>query len=61
MDAFNPFYEAAVNHMSVQVNYLEELLGRKLTVDEKDNIYEFYSLLNPDVRSKFEASLGPLL
>lgn len=61
MDAVNPFYESAVNHMAVQLRFLEELIGRELTIEEKENLHEFYSLLNPNLKSDFEAKLGPLL
>lgn len=61
MEAINPFYEAAVNHMTVQVNYLEELIGRSLTVDEKDNLHEFYLTLPPNIQSEFESKMGYLV
>lgn len=60
MDA-NPFYEAAVNHMAVQITELESLINRKLTVDEKDNLHEFYLNLPVEIQEKFEDRCGQLL
>lgn len=57
----NPFYEAAVNHMAVQITELESLINRKLTVEEKDNLHEFYFNLPADVREEFESRVGKLL
>lgn len=57
----NPFYQTAVDHMSTQINYLEELIGRELTSSEKENIHEFFHLLNPNLKSRFEDKLGPLV
>ena len=57
----NEFYQAAVNQMTVQINYLEKLIGRSLTDDEKDNIHEFFSNLDLNTQSKFEAQVGSLL
>ena len=61
MEATNPFYEAAVNHMAVQINELETLINRKLTVDEKDNLHEFYLTLPVNIQVEFELKYGPLL
>lgn len=57
----NPFYEAAVNHMANQLAYLEKLVGRPLTDEEKDNIHEFYQGLHPRSKEEFEDKFGPLL
>lgn len=57
----NSFYESAVNHMVTQLNYLEKLIGRKLTPDEKDNLHEFYSSLDSNIKYKFESELGSLV
>lgn len=61
MDAYNPYYTAAVDKMKAQINYLEELLGRNLTPSEKDNIHSFFYSLNPAIQDKFEEVAGPLL
>lgn len=61
MNEINPYYEAAVNHMTVQLNYLEELIGRELTVDEKDNLHEFYLTLPPNIQAEFETHLDRLV
>lgn len=57
----NPYYEAAINHMQDQLNYLEKAIGRKMTAEEKDNIYEFFQTLHPRTREDFEDKFGPLL
>jgi hypothetical protein len=57
----NPFYEAAVDLMHNQLAYLEKLVGRPLTADEKDNIYEFYKGLHPRTKESFEEKFGLLL
>ena len=57
----NPFYEAAVNHMADQLAYLEKLVGRPITDEEKDNMYEFYSSLHPRTKEAFEDHYGPIL
>lgn len=61
MSEHNAFYEAAVNHMANQLAYLEKLVGRPLTSDEKENIYEFYQGLHPRSKEEFEERFGPLL
>lgn len=58
---YNPFYEAASNLMHTQLIYLEKAVGRELTADEKDNIYEFYSELDSNIKSNFEDEFGALL
>lgn len=57
----NPFYEAAVNHMAAQLAYLEKLVGRPITEEEKENIYEFYQTLHIHTREEFEDKFGPVL
>lgn len=57
----NSFYEAAVNHMAVQINELETLINRKLTVDEKDNLHEFFLGLPTDIQEAFEDRVGRLV
>tara|TARA_R100001086_G_C11835421_1_gene257692 strand:+ start:804 stop:995 length:192 start_codon:yes stop_codon:yes gene_type:complete len=61
VNSVNAFYEAAVNRMAVQINELEALIKRKLTVDEKDNLHEFYSNLPNSLKEKFEDRVGPLV
>jgi hypothetical protein len=57
----NPFYEAAVNHMAAQLAYLEKLVGRPLTEEEKENIHQFYQGLHPRSREAFEERYGAIL
>lgn len=57
----NPYYEAAVNHMAVQVQCLEDLIGRSLTPNEKDNLHEFVYSLDPSIQAEFESRAGNLL
>jgi len=57
----NPFYEAAVNHMAAQIAYLEKLVGRPITDEEKENMYEFYQGLHPRTRESFEEHYGSVL
>lgn len=57
----NPFYEASINHMANQLAYIEKLLGRPLTDDEKDNIHEVYDRLHPRSKEEFENKFGKLL
>jgi len=58
---YNPFYEAASNLMHIQLAYLEKAVGRELTADEKDNIYEFYQTLDSRIQDGFEDEFGSLL
>lgn len=57
----NPFYSAAVEHAENQINYLEELLNRQLTEDERENIHEFLAGLDEDIQFQFENKIGRLL
>lgn len=57
----NQFYQAAANHMHVQINYLEELIGRSLSPDELENLHEFYDLLDESTKFKFESKVGNLV
>lgn len=54
----NPFYEAAINHMSIQLAWLEETVGRPLTDDEKDNLRKFVKSLHPRNQEEFEDRFG---
>lgn len=47
--------------MHTQLIYLEKAVGRELTADEKDNIYEFYQTLDSKIQDGFENELGPLI
>lgn len=57
----NQFHQAAVDKMSLQINYLQELLGRKLTAAEKDNLHEFFNELDLEIQFAFEDKVGALL
>jgi hypothetical protein len=59
-ESVNPFYEAAVNHMHNQLNWLEEAVGRPLTLGEKENIYEFFQGLHPRTKEEFQDIFGPV-
>lgn len=61
MNEINTYYEAAINLMHNQLAWLEKAVGRELTADEKDNIYEFYQTLHERTREEFESRFGPLL
>lgn len=47
--------------MHTQLAYLEKAVGRELTADEKDNIYEFYQTLDSKIQDGFESEFGSLL
>jgi len=47
--------------MHIQLAYLEKAVGRELTADEKDNIYEFYQTLDSRIQDGFEDEFGSLL
>ena len=57
----NVFYQATADHMTVQINYLQDLIGRQLTISEKENIHEFFSELDLNVQYAFESECGELL
>ena len=57
----NPFYEAAINHMANQLAYLEKLVGRPLTEEEKESPQEVFNRLHPRNKEEFLEKLGPLL
>ena len=57
----NPFYKAAADMMFMQLEFLEELIGRPLTSAERDNLHEFYLTLPPNLQSEFEVMCGPLV
>jgi hypothetical protein len=61
MDATNEFYLAAANKMLAQIQYLEKLVGRELTLHERDNIHDFFLELDTTTQDKFESECGPLL
>lgn len=61
VNAENPFYEAATNHMVAQINYLETLLERTLEDHELDNMYEFYTGLPKSIKDKFEEQFESLV
>ena len=58
---YNPFYEAAINHMDAQLNYLEQTVGRSLTDEEKNNLGLFFEGLDRKVREDFQEKLGSIL
>ena len=58
---YNPFYEAAINHMDAQLNYLEQAVGRSLTDEEKNNLGLFFEGLDRKVREDFQEKLGSIL
>jgi len=57
----NEFYQAAADHMTVQINYLQELIGRSLSPDELEHLHEFYETLDDGLKFDFESKLGPLV
>lgn len=57
----NPFHEAAINHMADQLAYLERLIKRPITDEEKDNIHEFFEELDSKVQDSFRDKFGDLL
>jgi hypothetical protein len=57
----NQFYEAAVNHMAIQLAYLEKAIGRSITDEEKENLGEFVRGLDRKTREDFEEKLGSIL
>lgn len=61
MNETNPFYQASVDQMYLQINYLQELIGRELLDFELDNMHEFYSTLDPKLKDMFESRVGPLV
>lgn len=61
MYSTNEFHQAALEKMNTQLNYLQELLGRDLTLEERDNIHGFYETLDLNLQYEFESKLGRLL
>ena len=57
----NEFYEASVERMHTQINYLQELIGRNLTDDELENLHEFFSNLDPSIQHQFVSQVGDLI
>lgn len=57
----NEYYEASVKHMTVQINYLEELINRTLTEEEREHIHEIFFNLDENLQNQFIAKVGPLL
>lgn len=61
MNDINPFYESAINHMHIQLAWLEKAVGRPLTDEEKDNLRQFVKSLHPSTQYEFEDKFGPVL
>jgi hypothetical protein len=57
----NQFYEAAVNHMAIQLAYLEKAIGRSITDEEKDNMGKFFKGLDRKIKEDFESEFGRLV
>lgn len=54
-------HQQIVEHMAIQISYLEKLLGRALEDSELDSLSEFFDSLDPELKDQFEVKVGLLI